>query len=401
MILGISSFLGRHLSRRTSGRALIPEVDGLRSVAILSVVFFHANANFEFYTGEPKGDADAVVNRLIHAGEFGVFLFFVISGFILTIPFARHHLDNAAPVSLRRYLLRRVTRLEPPYIFAITMLFLIAAFRTRSLEYFPNYLASCIYLHNIIYEQFSAVLFVAWSLEVEVQFYLLAPIVTMVFMIRNAVVRRTILLLSIALMSYFFNVVKPIDGLTILSHGSYFLVGLFLADLYLADHRRHKTIGEPQDDQHLATRRTGGYLCDLIVLAALSMVFVSKAYDLHPELVTPWLVLVGYAAVFRARIARHFFRFTPVVILGGMCYTIYLWHFFFIAGFRHVWFRVMPVDGGLVSRGAYVLVASTVAILLSAVFFALIERPTMNPKWPQKLWGFITRSSTKNETPDA
>ena len=53
MINALASFLARHLTRRTSGRVLIPEVDGLRSIAILSVVFFHANANYGFFAGDP------------------------------------------------------------------------------------------------------------------------------------------------------------------------------------------------------------------------------------------------------------------------------------------------------------------------------------------------------------
>lgn len=396
MFQGIASFLGRHLSRRTTGRVLIPEVDGLRSVAILSVVFFHANANFRFYTGNPKSSFDSIVNQLLNAGEYGVPLFFVISGFILTIPFARQYLDGAQRVSLRKYLLRRLTRLEPPYIFALVVLFLITAFRTGSFEYFPSLIASGAYLHNVIYGQSSHVLVAAWSLEVEVQFYLLAPLLTTVFIIRNTVVRRGILLMSIALMSYFFNVVKPIDGLSIISHGSYFLVGIFLADIYLGDQHRYKQMGEPEDDQHLVPRTSVGYINDLIVIGALSMVFVTKAYNLSPELVAPWLILVGYAGVFRGRFVRRFFRFSPVVILGGMCYTIYLWHFFLIAGFRHVWFRFMPVEEGTVSRLGYVLAASAVAIVLSAFLFALIERPTMNPRWPQDLWAFITRTPKKD-----
>ncbi|MFK7759418.1 MAG: acyltransferase family protein [Phycisphaerales bacterium] len=396
MFQGIAAFLSRHLSRRTTGRVLIPEVDGLRSVAILSVVFFHANANFRFYTGDPKSSIDSFIHRIFDAGEYGVPLFFVISGFILTIPFARHYLEGADRVSLRKYLIRRLTRLEPPYIFALVVLFLITAFRTGSFEYFPSLVASGAYLHNAVYGQSSHVLVAAWSLEVEVQFYLLAPLLTTVFAIRNSIARRGIMLVAIALMSYFFNVVKPIDGLSIISHGSYFLVGIFLADIYLGDQRRYKEMGQREDDQHLVPRTSGGYLFDLIVFAALSMVFVAKAYSLSPELVAPWLILIGYAAVFRARLVRWFFRFSPVVILGGMCYTIYLWHFFLIAGFRHVWFRMMPVEEGAVSRVAYVLVASTVAVVLSGILFALIERPTMNPRWPQELWAFLTKRSQKD-----
>jgi len=383
MISTISPFLVKRLSRRTSGRAFIPEVDGLRSVAILSVVFFHANVNYIFYAGAPDVALGAAFNRLVHAGEYGVMLFFVISGFILSIPFARQHLEGASRVNLKKYLVRRITRLEPPYIFALIVLFLISAIRMRSFERFPNFLASSVYIHNILYEKTSTILFVAWSLEVEVQFYLLAPLISLVFVMKNTMIRRLVLLVSIFGLTYFFNVSKPIDGLSILSHGSYFLIGLFLADLYLADQRQLATAPEP-----LETRSNlYGTLADCIAVLSLSMVFVCKAYNLWPELVAPWLIMIGYAAVFRARWVRKFFRLTPIVILGGMCYTIYLWHFFFISAFRTVWFRFMPSEEGLGFQFAYIVVASSIALAGSAIFFAIIERPTMDPNWPRKLWG--------------
>ena len=48
----------------------------------------------------------------------------MISGFILGLPFARHVLANGPPVVLKQYFLRRLSRLEPPYIVAMITLFI-------------------------------------------------------------------------------------------------------------------------------------------------------------------------------------------------------------------------------------------------------------------------------------
>src|SRR5712692_5459743 len=97
------------LRRITSSGRFVPEIDGLRFVAITSVVLYHLHG---FVV------SDAVVPRtqdsfraIVEHGYRGVNLFYVISGFILGLPFAAHHLKGKPAVSLQSYFLRRVTRL--------------------------------------------------------------------------------------------------------------------------------------------------------------------------------------------------------------------------------------------------------------------------------------------------
>ena len=63
----------------------------------------------------------------------GVELFFAISGFILGIPFASHYLRGVPRVNLRRYFIRRLTRLEPPYIINLMVLAGILVIVTRTI----------------------------------------------------------------------------------------------------------------------------------------------------------------------------------------------------------------------------------------------------------------------------
>jgi peptidoglycan/LPS O-acetylase OafA/YrhL len=108
-----------HFSRITSGRAFIPQIDGLRFIAIMAVVAFHVRQICSYYLpASPtrttvQGD---LVNDLFSVGNFGVALFFCISGFILSLPFARQYLGSGKAINLREYYIRRVTRIEPPYI---------------------------------------------------------------------------------------------------------------------------------------------------------------------------------------------------------------------------------------------------------------------------------------------
>jgi peptidoglycan/LPS O-acetylase OafA/YrhL len=114
------------LARVTSGRKLISEIDGLRFIAIVPVMIQHMAERFERNTAIKFSAPleDDYSSFLASRGFLGVFIFFVISGFILALPFASYHLKNTKKVSLKDYFWRRITRLEPPYIFWMTVFFI-------------------------------------------------------------------------------------------------------------------------------------------------------------------------------------------------------------------------------------------------------------------------------------
>ena len=70
------------LRRITSSGDYIPEIDGLRFVAILSVVLYH------LYGFLPNSGAGLPLQPAVSHGYRGVNLFYVISGFVLALPFA-------------------------------------------------------------------------------------------------------------------------------------------------------------------------------------------------------------------------------------------------------------------------------------------------------------------------
>ena len=168
----------RRFSRITSGGNFIPEIDGLRFLAISSVLLFHASyALLRAYEWD-LGPGGKVVSNLFARGALGVELFFVISGFILAVPFARHFLEGAKNVDLPRYYLRRVTRLEPPYILTL-ILFYMAAWLTHDAamrgRLVSTFFVRLFYLHGLYYQAAPVLNGVTWSLEIEVQFYLIVP----------------------------------------------------------------------------------------------------------------------------------------------------------------------------------------------------------------------------------
>lgn len=384
-----AGFLARHLSRRTSGRQLIPEIDGLRSVAIVSVVLFHAAWTFRHGLGVKVGQIDgafgSLLDRILWTGSYGVPVFFVISGFILALPFAEAK-SGGKPVSLAKYFTRRLTRLEPPFIVALLVAFTVIVIQTGSLDKLPNLFASMGYMHSLIYGEKSLVLPVAWSLEVEVQFYLLMPLLAFVYVIKNTLIRRGLLIASILGFSIVFGREIPIWGRTVVHQMGYFMAGMLLADFYRT---RAFGLGVELDP---SLKRPGLFVWDAVAAFCLTATFAVKGLGLYPAQTAPWLILVGFIAVFRGGLVRRFFRWAPVVTLGGMCYSIYLWHFFVMRAAWPAWAHVVTPEPGVADLVLFVAVASIGTVALSTLMFALIERPTMDSQWPRKLGRGVGRA---------
>jgi peptidoglycan/LPS O-acetylase OafA/YrhL len=97
--------------RITTSGIYIPEIDGLRFIAISLILMCHVGN----HVAQLNFRGRDLSTRIFDLGNRGVELFFVISGFVLAMPFVSQYLCAGPRVSLKQYFLRRVTRLEPPY----------------------------------------------------------------------------------------------------------------------------------------------------------------------------------------------------------------------------------------------------------------------------------------------
>ena len=111
------------LRRITTSGNWVPQIDGLRFVAILSVVVFHIQQQLLLKADVPVAVQAyyRFVSGMIGNGNRGVLLFFGISGYVLARPFCAWHRDGGKPIVLRAYYLRRLTRIEPPYVMSLLL----------------------------------------------------------------------------------------------------------------------------------------------------------------------------------------------------------------------------------------------------------------------------------------
>ena len=370
-------FLDR-FSRRTSSGRFIPEVDGIRFFAIAMVVAFH----LDDYVGrkaagtEPGAGGIDFAGRYLGNGNRGVQLFFVLSGFILALPFAGHFLAGRRRPNARAYYLRRLTRLEPPYVVAMIGL-AVAAVVLGTLgvgEAGRHLAASLAYVHNLVFGAPSRINGVAWTLEVEVQFYLLAPLLARVFAIGSRFHRRAVLVGAVVaaagLQTAFLGDGIGRAELSLLNFAQYFLLGFLFADVYLTD--------------WLESPSRVSRMWDAVALVGWpALLFVDLTADAGRWLLPP-LLFVLFWATFRGRATGRVFRLHLLTTIGGMCYTIYLLHYPLMS----MLYRVSEGVGvpnyavDLVLQSAVVL---PILLAASGMFFLAVERPCMDPAWVGKV----------------
>jgi peptidoglycan/LPS O-acetylase OafA/YrhL len=387
--------------RITTSGNYIPEIDGLRFIAIAAVVMHHVAIYVCSLDNRPEGWFDL--------GKRGVELFFAISGFILAVPFAAHYLAGAPRVRLGQYFLRRITRLEPPYLLALLLLFVIKIFTSEKdlLPLLFGLAASAAYLHTTMFGTLSAVMGPSWSLEIEVQFYLLMPLLALVFLIRNRWLRRGIICAAMLAVV----IVQPItlrpmlQGVKWQRHeaivvmdvvintaewdrhiGNYlqfFLAGVLLADIFVVNWNRAPSRSRWGDLAWLA-----GWPLLVWTLASLDHLIARLAF--------PLLVLMLYIALFRSVLARRLMALPIIATIGGMCYSIYLLHngIIQVAG--------IPLRRLFMGYGfaAQIVIASLLLIplilTLCALYFRLIERPCMRRDWPKRVSNMIFPESERS-----
>ncbi|MEO8194607.1 MAG: acyltransferase [Gemmatimonadales bacterium] len=261
--------------------ARIAVIDPLRGLAALAVACMHIVHEMGFVPMDTRLFSSAPIGRA------GVQVFFVISGFV--IPYALQK-SGYRVRDFGRFLLKRLVRLDPPYIAAIALAVLIAAYGTwmkqDAFPYSPPQLLVHLGYLNVFF-RYHWVNPVFWTLGVEVQYYIAVGLMFPLIM------RRSVFWLVVAPACQLLAATST-QQLYIFPHLSFFLLGI------AAFHYR----------QGLLDRK----------LFAFAVFMIS----LH----TFFISVTAAIACILAAIAMAFFSFAPrpLVALGAISYSLYLLH---------------------------------------------------------------------------
>src|SRR5258708_3152827 len=187
----------------------IPVLDGVRAIACLGIISFHlTDQSGKQYIWKPLHGVHDVpsmlaylATTLAYAGDSGVMLFFLLSGFLLFLPYAKALLFESSWPSICSFYLRRIFRILPGYYAALFLMILF---------FHPEFLHSSrwhdvwLFLTFRMGDRFSGQLNGPfWTLAVEFQFYLLLPILAWFFslIVRHGTLHQRLLKLTFCLLA--------------------------------------------------------------------------------------------------------------------------------------------------------------------------------------------------------
>lgn len=362
------------LKREVSTGKFIPEIDGLRFIAIFSVVIYHLWGFFSVKLNIDKSSANSIIN-IVENGDFGVQLFFAISGFVLALPFAKYFLLGENKVDLNVYFKRRITRLEPPYIIVMTVLFFASVYIVKNLSFsdgFQSYVASIFYVHNFVYgiDNLPLLNCVAWSLEIEVQFYILAPLISNIYKEKKE--NRRIILILLILLFIILNQLYTPPFLSLYNYIQYFLLGFLLVDYYL--------VGD-----FTVVRKT--LLGSIFWWFFIISIFIFRDSDFESSvLLVIWKIYqlaVLFITYFYSVILKGigFLRLSLITIIGGMCYSVYLLHYPAISFIGNYLIKLKFTGYHKLDYIIISIIILAFIFLSSILYFIAIEKPCMKKDW--------------------
>nr|WP_179210337.1 acyltransferase family protein [Crenothrix polyspora] len=348
-----------------------PGIDGLRAVAVISVIVFHINPSY------------------LAGGFLGVDIFFVISGYLITLLLAKD-IANTGRLNLVDFYRRRIQRIFPALLFMLVATLLVGYFMLVPKDYaalsksalWSLFSAANIYFFSSIDTGYFATgseelpLLHLWSLGIEEQFYILWPFIVWLLVKWVKSTTSRLVIVSVVLVA-----------------------SLLSAQLFLHSHQSFTYYMLPTRAWELMA----GGLVALMVFAniglnkqcsqvaaglgavgiALSLALVSKNDDVPGLAAIP--VVLGSALVLMSgdkTFIGRFLSLKPIVAIGLVSYSAYLWHWPILAFLRYALVKVdVPIMAG-------VMVAT---FTMASLSYFCVEQPLRKRKTSQKnifVWYF-------------
>ena len=364
---------------RHDSRSRLAGIEGMRGLAASSVLVYHV-----WLYGSPNGQSVdlGLASKFFDNLRAGVTLFFVLSGFLLFRPYVAAALRGRATPSLGSYLRNRALRILPAYWFILLFVALVLEHELvrRPQQLLANAAFAQDYVPGYI---FGSGIVPAWSLAIEVVFYVCVPVLGGIAI---ALARRrmnsiwaaavpVLLMVGVGFSAKAASRIAHLGNvweLSFLMHADWFAAGMALAIFRVL-----------WEDGRLVLPRWWRPVA-LATAGALALVAVKLYYGgtlTYVEYQTP--IAVGCALLFAVVVLPHersrvaaILNSRPVVAVGLASYSLFLWHDPLLRAFRDAGLTLSG-PGGLAVNVALVAAVSGVA---SALTYRFVEKPALARK---------------------
>ncbi|HEX8517516.1 MAG TPA: acyltransferase [Bacteroidia bacterium] len=317
----------------------LPVINGLRGYAILGVIYFHLLGvafNQPGWMNISIGNITIMPLTYLSNGWVGVNLFFMLSGFVLYLPYAAGSRNLDTGREIRAFFKNRAARLFPLYYIAlvISIIFILHQTNIYDVEFWKQTLLMFTFTFNFTKETFIPPHnYVLWSLGIEVLFSLVFPFLVLLinrWNMRTFVMGVFIMSLVVRIISHFYPEYIVAPHLNMIKDSlpgrlDDFAAGMLICHLW---HKGWKAGWFRENAEFL-------FLLSLVVIT-LGFYFSDYIFlKFAPAWTEPLLnnvFHIGFAMItfallyMQKNILRFLFTNRFLQLSGMMCYSLYLWH---------------------------------------------------------------------------
>ncbi|EFA4504196.1 acyltransferase family protein [Escherichia coli] len=316
----------------------IETLDGVRGLALLNVLILHATGLF----------FPSINSSLSGTAQFGVWLFFVLSAFLLT---NRFFVTGFSFSSLLSYFLGRSLRILPVFFLAVYVYYWAGLFNEETLEKIITFSGS--YAHF-------------WTIPVEFSFYFILPFIAFAVIWlseRYGALNGVLFLLVLGcVIQYFYPYSNLTLGGKVMWYIPIFLCGMAISCLFMSWKTRK------------ISAITSDVICVVTIISCIAvspdvikMLGVSKPFMITNKFVffSPLLAVMVYLLCYGKGVFGWIMKSKAMTYLGKWSFSIYLWHLLIL-------FRIAPFNHDNI---IIYVVAIVSCVGFGAISFYLIEEP--------------------------
>ena len=295
-----------------AGHVRLPGLDGLRGISILIVMLAH---------GLVPVLGGSAAEWWILPGTTGVKLFFVLSGFLIT-KLLLDEQQRTGRLDLPRFYARRALRIVPPLAGFLAVMALLQAAGRLTIDA-TEWIATATFTLNFV--QHNSIIGHLWSLSVEEQFYLFFPLLLARIGAHRTAALGLAGIVALPVLRYAHGFHLPGTHINLsrvaLNWPADFVAWGCLLAIVSRDKRTRpilETISQP-------------WCAALAALTIVALEIRGDLYGLHPAVGLAMAVIIWWGTRSAISIGGRILNTRPLVALGGISYSLYLWQQCFLA----------------------------------------------------------------------
>ncbi|MBN9299429.1 MAG: acyltransferase [Filimonas sp.] len=335
-------------------------LDGLRTLSILIVLFAHLSITKNF-------PASNVPVESILTGDMGVNIFFVISGFLITLLLLKEE-NTKGEINIKHFYIRRIFRILPVYYFFLATCFLCLNFKIVPDILIDSFIPPLTFTTGTLPIKTGWTLGHTWSLSIEEQFYLIWPALLICIKKkrnRNILLIFIISITPVARILYYYHF-RDLSYMFIL-RGDCLMMGCLLAinkdmiQLFYQKIKAKYLVG-------ISIFSISLLLNYLSSSGSMGSVTIPLTFFLH-GILGVYLIVANTLTISNKNLFSRFLNLKPVVYLGKLSYSLYIWQQFFLQN------RTTAISGVKLFPINIVLV-----FIVGYLSYRLIETPVLKLK---------------------